>query len=72
MDRVVVEHYLAHAAVAASVRELHALARDVRRAHPGDPDADRVEQACWTAALRVVAGPRGVPRVDWKELAAPA
>ena len=57
MDRVVVEHYLARAAAAASVRELHALAREVRRAHAGDPDAERVEQACWTAALRVVAEP---------------
>ncbi len=55
MDRVVVEHYLARAAAAASVRELHAIAREVSRAHVGDPDAERVEQACWTAALRAVA-----------------
>ena len=57
MDRVVVEHYLARAESAASVRELHAIVRAVRLAHAGDPDAERVEQACWTAALRVVAAP---------------
>ncbi len=57
MDRVVVEHYLARAAAAASVRELHAIARAVRVAHEGDPDAETVERACWAAALRVVAAP---------------
>ncbi|GJG85860.1 hypothetical protein tb265_10410 [Gemmatimonadetes bacterium T265] len=59
MDRAVVEQYLARAAAAASVRELHALARAVRQAHEGDPDAERVEQACWAAALRVVAEASG-------------
>lgn len=55
MDRAVVEHYLAQITAAASVRELHALVRAVSLAHEGDPDAERVEQACWAAALRLVA-----------------
>ncbi len=57
MDRVVAEQYLARAAAAASVRELHALARAVRAAHAADPDAERVERACWAAALRLVSDP---------------
>ncbi|HEY0778509.1 MAG TPA: hypothetical protein VGD56_11145 [Gemmatirosa sp.] len=64
MDRVVVEHYLARAAAAASVRELHALARAVRVAHEGDPDAERIEQACWAAALRLVSAVPTAPRAE--------
>jgi hypothetical protein len=51
MDVRTVELYLAQAAAATSVRELHAAVRTLRHAHPADPDADRIERACWDAAL---------------------
>ncbi len=77
MDARTVELYLARAAEAASVRELHATVRAVRRAHPDDPDADRVERACWERALGLLrhgtaAAPARAPRprTDWKEQAA--
>ena len=71
-----VELYLARAAAATSVRELHAAVRALHRAHPADPDADRVERACWDHALglltRTAAPARGParPPADWKAQAA--
>jgi hypothetical protein len=76
MDDRTVELYLARADAAASVAELHATVRALRVAHPDDPDADRVERACWERALRLMTGvtaPRPRPprrRADWKERAA--
>ena len=78
MDVRTIELYLARAAAATSVRELHATVRALHRAHPADPDADRVERACWERALRVLthtAAPaprpaRTRPAPDWKEQAA--
>jgi hypothetical protein len=75
MDARTVELYLARAAAATSVRELHATVRALHRAHPGDADADRVERACWDRALGLLTRPARPPRparpaADWKELAA--
>lgn len=75
MDARTIDAYLARAAAATTVRELHATVRAVHRAHPADPDADRVERACWECALALLT--RGAdarrparPRADWKEQAA--
>ena len=80
MDARAVSTFLARAAEATSVRDLHATVRALWRAHPDDPDAERVERACWDRALglltaaaaagppRASAGPP--PRRDWKERAA--
>jgi hypothetical protein len=79
MDARTVELYLTRAAAATSVRELHATVRALHRAHPADPDAERVERACWdrvagllTRASASVLGSsdRGTARADWKERAA--
>ena len=77
MDARTVETYLARAAAATSVRELHATVRALHQAHPDDADADRVERACWDLAVglltRTVAPPpRRFARsaVDWKARAA--
>lgn len=83
MDTRTIDAYLARAAAAATVGELHAAVRALRRAHPADPDADGVERACWERALGLVRATRpgrAAPpdtlrrprarRVDWKEQAA--
>jgi hypothetical protein len=77
MDDRTVELYLARADAATSVAELHATVRALRVAHPDDPDADRVERACWERALGLltrVTVPQPRPlrrrRTDWKERAA--
>lgn len=77
MDARTVEIYLARADAATSVRELHAAVRALHLAHPADPDADRVERACWDRALRLFTRtaappPRrpARPLADWKERAA--
>jgi len=78
MDARTVALYLDRAAAATSVRELHATVRTLHRAHPADPDADRVERACWERALglltRTAPAPRrprpARPALDWKEQAA--
>jgi hypothetical protein len=75
MDARTVELYLARAAAATSVRELHATVRALHRAHPADPDAERVERACWDRVLGLMTRPAAAPRptrpaADWKELAA--
>lgn len=76
MDARTIDQYLARAAAATTVRDLHATVRTVHRAHPADPDADRIERACWERAIalltRTVAPiprPARVP-LDWKEQAA--
>lgn len=78
MDARAVSTFLARAAEATSVRDLHATVRAVWRAHPGDPDAARVERACWDRALDLLTGlpadlrapPASSGRRDWKERAA--
>lgn len=83
MDARTIDAYLARAAASATVSELHATVRTLRHAHPADPDADRVERACWERALgllRATRPRRGAPgavpaspaarRIDWKEQAA--
>ena len=83
MDARAVSTFLARAAEATSVRDLHATVRALWRAHPDDPDAERVERACWDRALGLLtagagAAGGGVPRPaapplarrDWKERAA--
>jgi hypothetical protein len=57
MDARTVALYLDRAAAATSVRELHATVRALHRAHPADPDADRVERACWERALGLLTRP---------------
>ena len=81
MDARAVRTFLARAAEATSVRDLHATVRALWRAHPDDPDAERVERACWDRALGLLTAagagagaPRPAaapaPRRDWKERAA--
>jgi hypothetical protein len=74
MDARAVATFLARAAEATSVRDLHATVRALRRAHPADPDAERVERACWDRALGLMAATTATaapaPRRDWKERAA--
>ena len=76
MDARAVDTFLARAAEATSVRDLHATVRALWRAHPDDPDAERVERACWDRALGLLTGiavpppPAPPVRRDWKERAA--
>jgi hypothetical protein len=79
MDARAVSTFLARAAEATSVRDLHATVRALWRAHPADPDAERVERACWDRALGLFTGPGAgslapapapPARRDWKERAA--
>ncbi len=79
MDARTIERYVARAAAATTVRELHATVQALRRAHPDDADADRVERACWDRALELMRYASAPPRPgrgsarpggDWKEQAA--
>jgi hypothetical protein len=79
MDARTIDSYLARAAAATTVRDLHATVRTLRRAHPADADAEDVERACWQRALalfrqqRSAAAPPAPPRrapADWKAQAA--
>ena len=69
MDVRIIDGYMARAAAATSVRELHATVRALRGAHPADPDADRVERACWERALGLLTRP-AVRRADAGEAVA--
>ena len=81
MELQVYQEYLRRAESADTVRELHRVALEVQTTHPGDPDADLVDRACWMHAQRLVERgrlaravgrqTRGENVADWKERAAP-
>lgn len=67
MTRSEYRSYLQRATEARTVRELRAIADAVREAHPGDPEAELIDDTCFQYAaalierqpqLRVVAGGR--------------
>ena len=81
MELQVYQEFLRRAESADTVRELHQVALEVQRTHPGDPDADLVDRACWMHAQRLLERgrlaraigrhARGADAPDWKERAAP-
>ena len=51
MDQQTYVAYITRAQQAESVRELHAIATEVRRTFPSDPDATRVADLCQMYAI---------------------
>ena len=61
---------LARAQQAKTIAELHRVAQEVRTAHPGDPDAERVADVCQMYAVDAMARlGRRAPRRDYTESA---
>ena len=58
MELTEYREYLRRADAAESVRDLHRIANEALIAHPGDPDAEAIERACFDQAESIIARSR--------------